>query len=630
MPMSHPFNKSLHLDPLVSRLPLHVTEYSAPKGSSSFSPRHSSGMDTNRILFGLKQGPRTLEQHIIEFLAIANHSDLPDCILIEIFCDGLNELLKARLRREGPRSSLAVFLDFALLCEGSSFTVGVADGERDNAVTAAAHPAHRMAAAPDRDATNTLAAWIAREMAAVSERARARATTTVPVHTMAATAEPAHKMAAKTELRHVTAAIPEPSHAAAVFPEFSQVESVFPESSQVSKASQVKTVFPVSSQVRTVVTMSSRITAVAKMAATPEPVAKMAATPEPVAKMAAVSKQQHKMAAVSKQQHKMAAVSRPLHNMAAIWTPPVVMMVHVLDTPLVTVWAAKMALNATAATPESSPVTAVLHESSHVVPESSHVTADLHKPSDVIAAALPLMAVAMWCVWATHCAPEVPPDHKPAPELSSDHKPAPELSSDHKPAPELSSDHKPAPELSSDHKPAPEAFPVGEAAPMPPEVSAPAVEPLMEGALTSKLSASPFFLFASSVPAFPRSQTMTQPPAPPRRAAAPPAPPRRAAAPSPSILSASSVPALPRSQLCLRLRPGGLHRLRPGGFLHCLLRLRLRPGGLLPCRSCLNHRGLRRDLALRPLLCLTPAPPLPWTVVCLERLEAALWGGAML
>ncbi|KAL0150119.1 hypothetical protein M9458_054546 [Cirrhinus mrigala] len=823
----------LHVDPLASRLVHPVTEQSVTTGSSSFTPGQSSDMDTDRTLYRIKQGQRTLDQHIREFLAIANYSTLPDSSIMEIFCDCINEPLKAKLRREGPRSSLAAFLNFALLCVGSPCTVGVAKGERDNADTAAPHPARRLVVTPDHDTKTKFSAWIAREMAAVSER----------VHTMAVTTEPVHKMATKTELRHVTAAIPEPysvaaafpessrvsksSQGTAAFPESSQVAAVFPESSRVSKSSQGTAAFPESSQV----SKSSQVADV---------------FPEPL----------HKMAAVSKQLHKMAAVSRPPHNMATITEPevstqmpPVVMMAHVLDTPLVTVWAAKMVLlHAAAATPESSQdtesgqVTAVLHESSHVtavvpesspvvpesshvtavvpesshvvqesspvtadphelsqaaavfpepsqasaaapessqatavapkssqapkssdakaaVPESSHVTADFHesspvtagrhKPSQVTAdlhepsqfttdlheagqvtvghhepshilpdgsephhassdrsessqassdppeprhilsiclephhvsfdrsesshvppdgpeplhvssdlpvprhvssirpepshvssdlpepchassdiprsrpimiagvldppqppaAALPLMAVAIWCVWAAHCAPEatsglqpapellsdlkpaaelssglqpdpeLPSDLKPAPESLSDLKPAAELSSGLQPAPELPSDLKPAaelssglqpdPELPSDHKPAsevpsglksaPEAFPIGEAAPMPPEVSAPAVEPLMEGALSAKLSASPFFLSAPSLTVLPRSQSMTQPPVPPRRAAAPPVPPRRAAAPpvpprraaapTPPIPSASSVPALPRSQ----------------------------------------------------------------------------------
>ncbi|KAL0152335.1 hypothetical protein M9458_052058 [Cirrhinus mrigala] len=182
-------------------------------------------------------------------------------------------------------------------------------------------------------------------------------------------------------------------------------------------------------------------------------------------------------------------------------------------------------------------------------------------------------------------AAEVSSGLQPAPELPSDLKPAAELSSGLQPDPELPSDHRPASEVPSGLKSAPEAFPIGEAAPMPPEVSASAVEPLMEEALTAKLSASPFFLSASSVTVLPRSPSKTQPPVPPRRAAPPPVPPRRAApppvpprraavppalppvpprraavppapppvpprraaAPSPPTLSASSVPAFPRS-----------------------------------------------------------------------------------
>ncbi len=105
-------------------------------------------MDTTRILFALKQGPRSLEQHIREFLVFANYSDLPDITLIEIFCDGINQPLRSEFRREGTRASLAQFLDYALLTVGSSFTVGVAE-ERDTAPncvnTATLEHAHQMA-----------------------------------------------------------------------------------------------------------------------------------------------------------------------------------------------------------------------------------------------------------------------------------------------------------------------------------------------------------------------------------------------------------------------------------------------------------------------------------------------------
>ncbi|KAI2658625.1 hypothetical protein H4Q32_016730 [Labeo rohita] len=75
-----------------------VTEYSATQGSSSFSNRH-----------------------------------WPDCLLIEIFCDSVNQPLQSELRRAGPRLSLSCFLDFVLLSMGSLFTVGVAEEERNTA-----------------------------------------------------------------------------------------------------------------------------------------------------------------------------------------------------------------------------------------------------------------------------------------------------------------------------------------------------------------------------------------------------------------------------------------------------------------------------------------------------------------
>ncbi|KAL0183514.1 hypothetical protein M9458_019210, partial [Cirrhinus mrigala] len=179
-------------------------------------------MDTAKILFRLKQGPRSLECYVCEFLAIANYSDLLDCLLIEFFCDGINEPLRTRLRRQGPRSSLAAFMDCALLTVGSSFTVGVTDEERDNAVMAAVHPARKMAAAPERVHTMAATAEPVHVMAATVRPVRKMAAAPVHAHAIAATVEPVHKMAAKTELRHVTAATPEPSKAKAAFSEPSQ------------------------------------------------------------------------------------------------------------------------------------------------------------------------------------------------------------------------------------------------------------------------------------------------------------------------------------------------------------------------------------------------------------------------
>ncbi len=83
------------------------------------------------MLLTLEQGSRPLEDYIQEYLDLAHFSDLPDCVLIDFFCEGINQPLKSQLIREGPRSSLSQFLDYALLCVGSSFTVGVTEEERD-------------------------------------------------------------------------------------------------------------------------------------------------------------------------------------------------------------------------------------------------------------------------------------------------------------------------------------------------------------------------------------------------------------------------------------------------------------------------------------------------------------------
>ncbi len=102
-------NKALRMDPLASRLVNPVTEYSATQGSSGFHEQYWPGMYTARLLLFLKQGKRSLEDFIQEYLDVANDSDFPDDVLIDFFCDGINQPLKSQLIREGPRSSLSFF-----------------------------------------------------------------------------------------------------------------------------------------------------------------------------------------------------------------------------------------------------------------------------------------------------------------------------------------------------------------------------------------------------------------------------------------------------------------------------------------------------------------------------------------
>ncbi len=221
------YNKSLQMDLHVSRLVSPVREYSARPGSSSLSNGRSSSMGTNRILCALKQGPRSLENHIREFLVFTHYSDLPDIILIEIFCNGINQPLQSQLRREGPRSSLSCFLDYALLCTGSSFTVGVAEEESGTASTS--------------------------EMVDAPECVHKMAATTAPVHVIAASREPSQVTADVKEPSQVTADVKEPSQVTADVKEPSQVTADVKEPSQVTadvkESSQVTADVKESSQV---------------------------------------------------------------------------------------------------------------------------------------------------------------------------------------------------------------------------------------------------------------------------------------------------------------------------------------------------------------------------------------------
>ncbi|KAL0185497.1 hypothetical protein M9458_021194 [Cirrhinus mrigala] len=616
------------MDPLASRLPHTVTEYSVTQGSSSFTP----GLST------------------------AHYSTLPDCIIIEIFCDGVNEPLKARLRREGPRSSLATFMDFALLCVGSPFTVGVAEEERDNAVMPAAHPsAPIMAALPDAvpESSHITAAVTAKSSHVAAE---------VPV-----LSQSSQDITAPPESRQIAAAVPRSSQATAVVPVSSKATAVVPVSSKATavspKSSQVTAVVPEPSKVTAVVPESSKVTAVIPessqvRAVVPESSKDPAGLYEP----SQVIADPHKPSQVIADLHEPIQVTTDLHEPSQVTAD--------LHEPGHVIAAVPELSHIPSDGPESSHVPSDGPEPSHVSsvrPEPSHVSSDRPEPrhvsSDILwsrpfmmasvldpplvsvraanisgapahhkttinevlppAAALPLMAVAIWCVWAAHCAPEVSSVHKSAPEVTSIRKSAPEVMSVRKSAPEVPSDLKSAPEVPSDLKSAPEApsdlksapeVPSALksapeistdrlSAPVPPEmlvlaaespkgaadttietpeVAAFAAEPLEVAAPTVaspvaempaaaaeprktgtsalapctvvtpynphpgsvprpglvtatravyELSSSLPILSASSVPALPRSQSMTRVPAPPWRAPAAPAPPWRAPAP---------------------------------------------------------------------------------------------------
>ncbi len=207
-----------------------------PLGSSSFSDGHSAGMETTRILFALKQGPRSLEQHVREFLVFANYSDLPDITLIEIFCDGINQPQRSEFRREGTRASLAQFLDYALLTVGSTFTVGVAE-ERDTAPncvnTATLEHAHKMAATTTPRSVISASHKPSQVPADVKEPSQVPADVKEPSQVPADVKDSSQATAYVKKSSRVPADVKEPSRVPADVKEPSQVPADVKEPSQV-------------------------------------------------------------------------------------------------------------------------------------------------------------------------------------------------------------------------------------------------------------------------------------------------------------------------------------------------------------------------------------------------------------
>ncbi len=315
------------MDLHASRLVRPVTEYSATQGSSGFSCGYWPGMDTARLLLTLEQGLRSLKDYIQEYLDLAYFSDLPDCVLIDFFCEGINQPLKSRLIREGPRSSLSQFMDYALLTVGSAFTVSVAE-ERDTARTRV------MAAAPEH------------------------------AHKMAATAELNRKMADATSSRSVTAANSELSQVTVDLHELSQATVDLHESSQVTvdhhESSQVTVDRHESNQVTVDRHESSQVT---------------------------VDRHESSQVTVDRHESSQATVDRHESSQVKVDLPESLHISADLPESLHVFADLPESLHVSADLPESHHVSADLPESHHVTahhPESHHVTADHPESCNVL------------------------------------------------------------------------------------------------------------------------------------------------------------------------------------------------------------------------------------------------------
>ncbi|ROK56432.1 Serine protease 27 [Anabarilius grahami] len=162
-------------------------------------------MDIDQLLLWSTQGTRSLEEYVAEYLNIAQYSNSPDCTLIDFFCDGVNQPLKSQLIREGPRSSLSHFLDYALLTVGSPFTSSAC------VMAAAPDNTHKMAAT-----TITTPSQVTVDL---QEQRHAFADRPEQRHAFADRPEQRHAFADRPEQRHAFADRPEQHHAFADRPE---------------------------------------------------------------------------------------------------------------------------------------------------------------------------------------------------------------------------------------------------------------------------------------------------------------------------------------------------------------------------------------------------------------------------
>ncbi|KAL0199634.1 hypothetical protein M9458_002821, partial [Cirrhinus mrigala] len=185
------------------------------------------------------------------------------------------------------------------------------------------------------------------------------------------------------------------------------------------------------------------------MAAAPERVHVTAATPEPVLKMAAAPERTHVMAATAEPVHKMAAKQSSVVSLLPYQSQVKLKLLFLCQVKLQLSFLKQEPLHVSSDhpeprhissdTPKSRPIMMASMFGPPLMSVQAANTPVASAPSNPTikevlppAAALPLMAIAIWCVWAAHFAPEVLSVHKSAPEVSSVHKSA---SSDRESAP---------------------------------------------------------------------------------------------------------------------------------------------------------------------------------------------------
>ncbi len=106
-------------------------------------------MDPFDQLLDLRQGSSSIVEYIIKFCEIAYKVPFDEAMLKDIFRFGVNEPIKSCLPAGKFNCSLKDFFDYALLCAGSSLTVGVSEEELAESAPEAAPRQELAESAPE-------------------------------------------------------------------------------------------------------------------------------------------------------------------------------------------------------------------------------------------------------------------------------------------------------------------------------------------------------------------------------------------------------------------------------------------------------------------------------------------------
>ncbi|KAI2645615.1 Sal-like protein 3 [Labeo rohita] len=100
-------------------------------------------MDPAIQIIILEQGNRSLEDHTRDFMHLVPHTHYPDSCLCTFYRVGLNPTIKAQLSGEGPRESIADYIEWVLASCRSSWTVGIVEKDYEPEPTADDEPEPR-------------------------------------------------------------------------------------------------------------------------------------------------------------------------------------------------------------------------------------------------------------------------------------------------------------------------------------------------------------------------------------------------------------------------------------------------------------------------------------------------------